>query len=148
MEKGQLFSISLSNSVFAYGQILQVNSKDIKCLTVGLFDHEPKSCGSFDGFDNTVENCYSLILITPDLGDHEFISVGATDKIRIPSRLFPFRKKLKRDGIGVKMHNPKVLHSFAKAYYSLSPWDGFHDPHYFDKLLLNSSKKPNSLLYS
>ena len=36
---------------------------------------------------------------------------------------------------------------FIKAYFSLAPWDDWHDPEYLDKLLISPDKKPESLIY-
>ena len=36
---------------------------------------------------------------------------------------------------------------FIKAYFSLAPWDDWHDPEYLDKLLISPDKKPENLIY-
>lgn len=35
---------------------------------------------------------------------------------------------------------------FIKAYFSLAPWDDWHDPEYLDKLLISPDKKPENLI--
>lgn len=32
------------------------------------------------------------------------------------------------------------------AYYSLVPWNSFHDPNYLDSLLISIDKKPNKVV--
>ena len=36
---------------------------------------------------------------------------------------------------------------FIKAYFSLAPWDDWHDTEYLDKLLISPDKKPENLIY-
>jgi len=39
------------------------------------------------------------------------------------------------------------MREFVNAFYGLAPWNGYFDPNYFDKLLIDPSKRPKNLLF-
>ena len=49
--------------------------------------------------------------------------------------------------IGINTEGSAIIDDFIKAYFSLAPWDDWHDPEYLDKLLISPDKKPENLIY-
>ena len=49
--------------------------------------------------------------------------------------------------IGINTEGSAIIDDFIKAYFSLAPWDDWHDPEYLDKLLISLDKKPENLIY-
>ena len=147
MKEGQVFYIKLGDSDFASGQLLKENKKSVICLTVALFAYRASTVQELESLGYHEEDCFSTILVTSDIFDYNWNQEGTVKKMSISKKNYPFRKELLKDGVGVKMVNPKVLLDFVQAYFGLLPWDYYHDPLYFDKLLLDQSRKPNNLIY-
>lgn len=53
----------------------------------------------------------------------------------------------KRGFSGVKVVGSANVSTFLNACFGFYPWDGMHDKHYFDKMLIHPSKKPKNLVY-
>jgi hypothetical protein len=45
------------------------------------------------------------------------------------------------------MYDAGIAEKLLDAYNALVPWDYWHDPAYFDKLLASPERKPMNVLY-
>lgn len=147
MSEHPIFYIKMAENDYGVGQLLQRNSKSVICLSIALFEQRSSNISDLKAFDFSMKDCFSTVLVTSDLFDYEWAIEGDDRKASVPKKLYPFRKELSKDAVGVKMINPKVLLSFLHAYHGLLPWDHYHDPLYFEKLLLSDAKRPNGLIF-
>jgi hypothetical protein len=52
----------------------------------------------------------------------------------------------KKGFIGVKIVGSFNATTLLNAFHKLVPWNNFHDPKYFDSLLISSDVKPTNVL--
>ena len=50
--------------------------------------------------------------------------------------------------VGARHFNTALVEGLSSAFYALAPWDGLHDPNFYDRLLISRDKKPSTLIYS
>src|SRR5439155_14074782 len=86
----------------------------------------------------------STIPVHLDRGLWKVFSRGA---VILPRQSWPNEAARNKGWVGSVVHTGAIVESFLNAYHSLAPWDQYHDPDYFDKLLISPSKKPKRLVY-
>ncbi len=79
-----------------------------------------------------------------DIG--EWRVVGTVTPL-VPAHLRPYENLRARGWIGLEIEGSGIVREFLEAYHGLRPWDYYFDPLYFEKLLLDPSKKPAGLVY-
>jgi len=91
-----------------------------------------------------------VVFITEESLDKGFwpiIQQGIVNK-NILKQYFPNIDLIEQGNIiGINTEGSAIIDDFIKAYFSLAPWDDWHDPEYLDKLLISLDKKPENLIY-
>ena len=61
-------------------------------------------------------------------------------------KFLPLRDLASRGFVGAKIRGSQIIDDFLAAFYALGPWDGLHDPKYYDELLVPQDRRPSKLL--
>jgi len=145
--EGVIFGIEIEPDRFSIGQILAEHKKGLMALSVALSRQVAVKKSSIEVLDFCAKDCVALVISTTDLFENSHINKGPKRKIAISRKQYPYHKEMKGDGIGVKMYQPGILVDFLRAYHGIIPWNSYHDPKYFDRLLVSPEAKPNNLVF-
>ena len=55
---------------------------------------------------------------------------------------FPNERFARSGYVGAKSYTGGIVVAFLSAWHGLTPWTGYHDPDYFDKLLVSGVERP------
>lgn len=143
---GDVLLIPTADGKFAVGQVIAFETRSLHCVSCGFFDQRVAS----------EEEGRSLVLdesalFSTQLVAHTYLrkkwSIVQNQKLRVPKKLFPYEKELKKNGVGVKILDVELATLFLNAFYGLAPWNEPQIPDYFEKLLISPSKKPANLIF-
>ncbi|MBF2517575.1 Imm26 family immunity protein [Listeria marthii] len=143
---GDLFTISLLDGSFCIGRVVGFEPDALNSAICAFYAHRVNEIPEVEPilYENEL---ISLLFVNRDLldsGDWKVFSMASTE--------FPINKyikldELRRDGfINVTSRGSGIIVSLMNAYYSLVPWNSFHDPNYLDSLLISIDKKPNKVV--
>ncbi len=144
---GDLFAIILSDSSFVLGQVLDTPRPNQ--VRVALFNERADKIELLSkNYLNSTEHLITAIMVTREQLDYGVWKIiGNSTSRPIPVSLYPNEEFRNNEWIGSTTHDASILESFAEAYFALDYWNMFFDPEYFNKMLYNSAKKPNKLIY-
>ncbi|MBC2012904.1 hypothetical protein IBB80_05695 [Listeria marthii] len=143
---GDLFAISLLDDSFCIGRVVGFEPDALNSAICAFYAHRVNEIPEVEPilYENEL---ISLLFVNRDLldsGDWKVFSMASTE--------FPINKyikldELRRDGfINVTSRGSGIVVSLMNAYYSLVPWNSFHDPNYLDSLLISIDKKTNKVV--
>lgn len=147
---GDIFAITLNTGKYAIGHILSQRLPNT--IRIALYDEILEMT---EGNDINIlcreTDLISLIEVTKEQIDFGVwkvignkptdipISRHANEQYRSPD---PYK-----DGVGSEVLDAAVAEDFMNAFYGLHPWDDWYDPQFYDKMLVDKSKKPAHLIY-
>jgi len=149
-EVGDLFEIPLRDGSRVLGQVVGREADALNSAAVALFDLR-LAAGSPppDPAQARTATVFSALFVTRDLLDHGTWKVMGRTAPRLAGASRPQEHLRAKGWVGAKIIGSGTVREFAEAFYGLSPWDDFHDPHYLDRLLVDPSVKPHArLVYS
>jgi hypothetical protein len=145
--KGDVFLVPLNNGDYALGQIIDYETRALHCISIGLFDQKVSSIVSLKDVSINENTIYSTLLafhINIERGKWPIIG---NQELKVPKKLYPFEKELKKGGVGAKIFSEGNIEDFVNAFYGLKPWNLYKQEDFFDRLLIDSKKKPKNLIY-
>ena len=143
---GDYFTITLSDNSCVFGQVIGYEAEALNSVICAIFSKKVDGSVAEVPEGLTERDLIAVQFVTRDLLDSSHWRVFAHGLSPDPSRYLPLNA-LKRDRfIGATIEGSGIIVEFMNAYFALLPWNGFHDPGYFDKLLLSPDRKPEKLL--
>ncbi|WP_377512725.1 hypothetical protein [Octadecabacter sp. R77987] len=142
---GDLFVIETRDGLLRLGQVL---GAEVSALNSAICAYSLKA------WDPKVGK--------PTLDENDIISVGFATRDLLDSggwrvvghqNVLPFIEEFdletrKAEGfVGTKVRGSGLVIQFLDACLGLLPWDKMFDPEYFEKLLIDPSRKPKNLIY-
>ena len=94
-----------------------------------------------------LRDVFAVLFSTRDLLDSGVWRVAGTRGVVVPKELLPFEHLRAAGYVGARVVGSGINTEFLNAFYSLTPWDDWHDPRYLEGLLLSPDKKPQRLAY-
>lgn len=144
-EIGDIFLVPISDENYCVGQVIDQQKKALNSVICAFSDI--RVAGSNERFELSVDDLISVQFTTRDLLDSGIWKVVKNQTPFSVERFFNVRKFQAEGFVGVRVVGSGSIMKFLKAFFGLYPWDGLHDPEYFDKLLLPSKQKPASVVY-
>ena len=147
---GDYFGIPIEDDFLAVGQILgKYDWIGVACLITKM-QISSKNPLLYEDIKIDKNDVIAAMFITEESLDKGFwpiIQQGIVNK-NILKQYFPNIDLIEQGNIiGINTEGSAIIDDFIKAYFSLAPWDDWHDPEYLDKLLISPDKKPDSLIY-
>ncbi|MBY6286469.1 hypothetical protein K6121_08890 [Neisseria subflava] len=148
---GDYFGIPVEDDfLLAVGQILgKYDWIGVACLITKM-KISSKNLPLYEDIKIDKNDIIAAIFITEESLDKGFwpiIQQGIVNK-NILKQYFPNIDLIEQGNIiGINTEDSAIIDDFIKAYFSLAPWDDWHDPEYLDKLLISPDKKPENLIY-
>jgi hypothetical protein len=145
---GDLVLLRLADGTFAVAQIVGKEPEALNSVTLAIFDQRYAGVEEAHEAELADEDLIAVLFTTPDLlnrGEWKVVESRpvAVDRDKMPN------EDLRRSGfVGAKIYGSGIVERFANAFYALGPWDYYHDPKYFDNLLISPDKKPTRLVFS
>jgi hypothetical protein len=144
---GDLFVVTTPDGKLVVGQIVGQEQSVLNSVSLAFFDTR------FDSMDEAgvasigPETAFAVLFTSRDLLDSgDWKVVGHRHPV-IPQAMRPYEHLRKGGFIGANVIGSGNVQKFLNAFYGLSPWDGWKDPQYLDRLLISPTKKPLKLLY-
>jgi len=147
LNSGDIFLIPLSDGTFSIGQVIALEKRSLICVSCCLFDIRVQNKSLPDGIILDQNRCFSTLLVFRDYLLKKKWEIVGNQKLRIKRKYYPYEKELKSGGIGIKILEEELVQLFVNAFFGLEYWNGYRDPEYFDRLLLDKTKKPTGLIY-
>ena len=134
---GDYFGIPIEDDFLAVGQILgKYDWIGVACLITKMKIDKNDVIAAMFITEESLDKGFWLI-----------IQQGIVNK-NILKQYFPNIDLIEQGNIiGINTEGSAIIDDFIKAYFSLAPWDDWHDPEYLDKLLISPDKKPENLIY-
>jgi hypothetical protein len=145
---GDTFGVQAIDGQYVIGQVVERVEDPLGCITVALFDLRVKNLEEAKNIDLKLELVFSVVFTTRDLLACGEWPVIEHRQVSVPAAWFPHADKRAAGWVGATVFGSGIIEDFLNAYYALRPWDDSYDPDYYDRLLLNPSKKPKKLLLS
>lgn len=147
---GDYFGIPIEDDFLAVGQILgKYDWIGVACLITKM-KISSKNLPLYEDIKIDKNDIIAAIFITEESLDKGFwpiIQQGIVNK-SILKQYFPNIDLIEQGNIiGINTEGSAIIDDFIKAYFSLAPWDDWHDPEYLDKFLISPDKKPENLIY-
>ena len=147
---GDYFGIPIEDDFLAVGQILgRYDWIGVACLITKM-KISSKKLPLYEDIKIDKNDVIAAMFITEESLDKGFwpiIQQGIVNK-NILKQYFPNIDLIEQGNIiGINTEGSAIIDDFIKAYFSLAPWDDWHDPEYLDKLLISPDKKPENLIY-
>ncbi len=142
---GDVFAVKLSNDLYCIGQILDLQMKNV--VRCAFFNESYSTSELSVNKLCSTENLISLVATTKEQLDYGIWEIIGNKNVEISKEKYPNEQYRDKGWIGAKIYDAAIVETFLEAYYGLIPWDSWADPQYFDKLLIDTSKKPDGLLY-
>ena len=147
---GDYFGIPIEDDFLAVGQILgRYDWIGVACLITKM-KISSKNLPLYEDIKIDKNDVIAAMFITEESLDKGFwpiIQQSIVNK-NILKQYFPNIDLIEQGNIiGINTEGSAIIDDFIKAYFSLAPWDDWHDPEYLDKLLISPDKKPESLIY-
>lgn len=147
---GDYFGIPIEDDFLAIGQILgKYDWIGVACLITKM-KISSKNLPLYEDIKIDKNDIIAAMFITEESLDKGFwtiIQQGIVNK-NILKQYFPNIVLIEQGNIiGINTEGSAIIDDFIKAYFSLAPWDDWHDPEYLDKLLVSPDKKPENLIY-
>jgi hypothetical protein len=145
-KSGDIFSIKLSNDSYCFGQILDLQMENV--VRCALFNEiSPTTNGLSLTEICSLKNLISLVATTREQLDYDIWKIIGYKVVEVSQENYPNEQFRNNGWVGAKIYDAAIIETFLEAYFGLMPWDAWADPQYFDKLLIDKSKKPDTLLY-
>ncbi len=147
---GDVFTIALNNGKYAVGHVLSQRLPNT--IRIALYDEVIETLEANDINSLCREaDLISLIEVTKEQIDFGVWKVIGNKHTAIPARRHANEQYRNADpyldGVGSNIKDAAVAEDFTNAFYALSPWNDAYDPEYYDKMLIDKSKKPEHLIY-
>lgn len=139
---GDVFLIENADGQYSAGQIVGREADVLNSVTVALFRKRFSRPEDAQTAELSEDDAVSVVFTTRDLLDSGHWIVVGNHPIAISPRLRPYEELRATGFVGAKVYGSGILVKFANAFFGLTPWDGFHDPRYLDRLLLSADLKP------
>jgi len=144
---GDIFAIPLNNQKYAIGHVLDQRLKNT--IRIALYDEVVESLNILDVNELCKEpDLISLIEVTKEQIDFGVWKVIGNKKSTIPISKYANEQYRDIGWVGSNIKDAGIAEDFLNAFYALNPWDDSYDPNYYDKMLVDKSKKPSNLVYS
>jgi hypothetical protein len=146
---GDTFVVPLDDTSFAPGHVVAQEPQMLNSVTCAFYDQRIS-----DPSPGVVAACIApdrlmaCLFTTHDLLDQGVWSIVGHQSPAISTELLPFEHTRGSNWVGAKLYGSRNVTEFLKAFHRLAPWDSWADPHYLDRLLIDSSKKPTNVLLS
>lgn len=144
---GDVFLVPQQDGNFSLGQILSFEPQMLNSVSCAFYDMRFASSDHVQLPSALPFESIIAILFTT----HDFLRRGVWKIVgHMPVALershFPCEHLRGTGGwIGAKMHGSGIVRQFLDAFYGFSFWDDWHDPMYFDGLLVRSRQRPSNI---
>ena len=147
---GDIFTTKLNNGKYAVGHVLSQRLPNT--VRIALYD---EVINNLENVEIAVlckeSDLLSLIEVTKEQIDFGVWKVignkpTTTPVSRHANEQYRSSEPYK-DGVGSNVKDAAIAEDFMNAFYGLNPWDDSYDPEYYDKMLVDKSKKPTHLIY-
>jgi hypothetical protein len=147
---GDIFTIKLNNGKYAVGHVL--SQRRVNMLRIALYDEVIDNLNNVDIEALCRESdLLSLIEVTKEQIDFGAWVVVGNKPTSIPVSRHANEQYRSvdpyKDGVGSEILDAAIAEDFMNAFYGLHPWDDWYDPEFYDKMLVDKSKKPTHLIY-
>lgn len=142
---GDFFGVPLSNGQYALGQVVSYEAEAMNSVICAFF----LSCGELHLIrteEASVENLLSIMFVTRDLLDSGGWPILASGRPIEVGRFLSVDQIRKNGFVGVKITGSSNASAFMNACFGMLPWNGMHDQHYFDKMLVDPNRRPGSIV--
>jgi hypothetical protein len=139
---GSVFLVPLMDRSFGVGQITARENVGLPAVTVALFDWREAGDGLTHADWLRDEHLVSCQFVTPELLGNSTWPIVSRNKVAISKRFRPFEETRRNGWIGAEIRGSAIVRSFLEAYHCLRAWDGYADPAYFDKMLIETRRRP------
>lgn len=145
-QPNDVFVIPLLNGSYAVGHIL--DQRLINAVRIALYSEVINGLGDID-FTSLIDskNLISLIEVTREQLDYGVWKIIGNKRAVIPVDRYPNEQFRANKWINSIVRDAAIAEDFLNAFHGFLPWNKYFDPQYFDKLLVNISKKPSNLVY-
>ena len=144
---GDYILIPQSDGMSSLGQVVAIEPSALNSVAVSFYDIRLSLATEGMDVSPDKEKVFSMLLVTRDLLDEGVWKVIGNGPA-VGLELFTELPRLRVNGfIGAKIIGSGIIIKFLNAFYKLHPWNGWYDPEYATKLLLDPGKKPKDLIY-
>jgi hypothetical protein len=140
-----VFAIPLKNGDYAIGHIL--DQRMVNTVRIALYNEVISDLNTISENLINDEHLVSLIEVTREQLDYGVWKIIGNILTIISIEKYANEQFRSNKWINYIVLYATVAETFMNAYLGLLPWDKYYDPDYFDKLLVNPSKKPSNLIY-
>jgi hypothetical protein len=143
---GDVFAIELNNKKYAIGHVLDQRMPNT--IRIALYDEV------LDNLENANlkmlcqdADLISLIEVTKEQIDFGVWKIIGNKTNKIPISRYPNEQFRNLKWVGSEVLDAAIAEDFINAFYAMHPWDDWYDPEFYDKMLIDKSKKPRHLIY-
>ena len=146
---GDLFVIPLINKKLCIGQVLDLQMPNI--VRIALYDKviDNINYNNLNRLNQFVKlnNLISLIATSTEKLDNKEWKVIGNKDVEIPISKYPNEEFRSKGWVGAIHYDSGLVEDFINSFFSLLPWDDWHNPNFLDEFLIDPNIKPENLLY-
>ncbi len=145
---GNVFSVELSDGSYTIGQVVGREAEVLNSITCAFYNIQFLEQPNLEHIPKLNTNqLIACQFTTKDLLTKRIWKVFGNRDHLIPLSAFPHEDCRHNGWIGAEMHGSGIMVQFLEAYYALSYWDDWYDPHYLDTIIWSKASKPKSLKF-
>jgi hypothetical protein len=145
---GDLFKVPLEDGTASLGHIVGQERSMMNSVTCAFYATKvPDTCPPDSPPAPTDDALIACVFTTHDLIRRGFWPIIGHVLPQLSQKYFPYEDCREKGWVGATMHGSGIMREFVNAFYGLASWNGYFDPNYFDKLLIDPSKRPKDLLF-
>jgi hypothetical protein len=145
---GDLFKVPLNDGTASLGHIVGQERSMMNSVTCAFYAIKVSdNCPPDSPPSPTDDALIACVFTTHDLISRGFWPIIGQLSPQLPRKYFPYEDCREKGWVGATMQGSGNMREFVNAFYGLAPWNGYFDPNYFDKLLIDPSKRPKNLLF-
>jgi hypothetical protein len=145
-QAGDYFAIQLADSTCGLGQVLADVPGVLNCAICAFYAVAVECQTAVAPAVIAERELIAVQFVTPDLLHSGVWRVIGNRPFPDPERYLPIGKLRRAGYVGAVVEGSGIMIDFMNAYHGLYPWNGYHDPKYFDNLLVAPDRKPMNVM--
>ena len=139
-EHGDVFAVPLADGSFGVVQAVDQWTPE-GGVYVAVTDQRAESVPTVAVLDPNVRVIALMAVIDNAFDRGWFPRIGPAEPL-VCRADFPNERFAQSGYVGAKSYTGGIVVAFLSAWYGLTPWTGYHDPEFFDKLLMSGVERP------
>ncbi len=145
---GDIFAMPLPDGRLTLGQVISAEPDCMNSALCAFFTTVVHDTAAHVTKLPSPEDLATVQLVTREsLDRHDWTVVGHAETFDT-SVLYPMQALRDAGYVGAKIQGSAIIDAFMAAMFGLEAWDQYHDPGYFDTLLMGSARRPGHAVFS